>query len=67
MPNPKSQIILIAAIFFWLFSSVHAALNQEYLLGEKVDRAKIIVYGTVRQIHPIAAKVKVKSRDSVIT
>jgi len=67
MPNSKSQIILIATIFFWLFSSSHAALNQEYLLGDKIERAKLIVYGTVKEIRPIAAKVNAKSRDSVIT
>ncbi len=32
-----------------------------------MTRAKIIVYSTVGQIRPIAAKVKAKSRDSVIT
>lgn len=67
MQNSKYQFILVATIFFGLFSSVHAALNQEYLLGEKIDRAKLIVYGTVKEIRPIAAKVNAKSRDSVIT
>lgn len=69
MQNSKYQIISVAVFFSLLFTSIpaHAALNQEYLLGEKVDRAKVIVYGTVVQIQQIAVKAKAKTRDSVIT
>ncbi|MBI4727619.1 HEAT repeat domain-containing protein [candidate division TA06 bacterium] len=69
MQKSKFQLILLAILFTVLLFPVQAcaALNQEYLLGEKINRAKLIVYGTVRQIRPIAARVKAKSRDSVIT
>jgi len=69
MQNHNFKIIPITVLFSLLITSAptRAALNQEYLLGEKIDRAKVIVYGTVRQIQPIAAKVKARSRDSLIT
>jgi hypothetical protein len=64
MPKTKSLIIITAAIFFRLFSSAQSELNQEYMLGEKIDRAKLIVYGTVKEVRPII--VKGKGQDSVI-
>jgi hypothetical protein len=66
MQNCRAKIPFITLGITLLFSvQSQAELNQEYMLGEKIDRAKLIVYGTVKEVRPIV--VKGKGQDSVIT
>ena len=65
MQSCRGKKFFITLGFTLLFSVLgHAELNQEYMLGEKIERAKLIVYCTVKEVRPIT--LKGKGQDSVI-
>ncbi len=57
--NPKHTFIVFGILFLLFHFSAQAALDQQYMLGEKIDGAKTVVLmtsGPVREIKQPAAK-----------